>query len=400
MELRAEARRLSAIGTPAAIAESHALRDMAKTICEVTHCSQKESMEKYTLSLGKQIAAEAGKNIPEERYKRVWEKAMAYGDEGLSAPERRDLLAGQQTVSWTSGNTGGYEIPIEYETQVFESVAEVGELLDPAVCDFTVGDSPYLRPRILTGYDLTTVEASQVLETQQQTAGAFPNANSTILRGNIVYRITFAASVEAAGTDGDSGDIPQALAKVSRAAGVGFGRRLESDAVLGNGTSMPGGILDGAGNYVYYTGAGKVTNNDINSIVYSVNRVYRKSKFCSWLMSETVLERIREATDSQNRPLINVVDGENILAGFPIHICPALGVVGGSLGLNSSVIFGDLSHFHVRCSKPTIQRVTNSANTIEYGKILYVARIRMDSILFNPAGISSSQPVVAAQITA
>jgi len=66
---------------------------------------------------------------------------------------------------------------------------------------------------------------------------------------------------------------------------------------------------------------------------------------------------------------------------------------------NSSLIWGDLSAFHIRCSRATLQRAINAANTIEYGKVLYIARIRMDSALFDPSG-GSAPPLVNATITA
>jgi hypothetical protein len=151
---------------------------------------------------------------------------------------------------------------------------------------------------------------------------------------------------------------------------------------------------------VYITGTGKITVTDIESIFFAVNAVYRSQDLCAWLMSDSVYQRVRSAVDLNGRPLLNVKDDEEQLMGKPIYISPSLGVLGGSIPLNSTIVFGDLGHFHIRCSRPTVQRVLNSSIAdITQGKALYVARIRMDSALLDPSG-GNFPPLVAATVTA
>ena len=119
-----------------------------------------------------------------------------------------------------------------------------------------------------------------------------------------------------------------------------------------------------------------------------------------FLASDTVIQRIHAASENNGRPLISVERGEPRMLGFPIHCAPSLGAVGGSPMSNSTLIFGDLGAFHIRCSRPTLQRVINSSTAdIAGGRALYVARIRMDFALFDPSD-GSAPPLVTAVITA
>ena len=85
--------------------------------------------------------------------------------------------------------------------------------------------------------------------------------------------------------------------------------------------------------------------------------------------------------------------------GKPIYASPSLPTLaGGSPATNSTIIFGDLGHYHVRCSRPTLQRVTQaSISDITSGRSLMVGRIRADGALFDPSG-GSAPPLVTATV--
>ena len=68
--------------------------------------------------------------------------------------------------------------------------------------------TPVLRPEVLTGYDLSTVSATLIGETSQQTAGTVPTVNGRVLRANLTYRISLGASLES------EQDIPDLLGKM------------------------------------------------------------------------------------------------------------------------------------------------------------------------------------------
>jgi len=391
MELSDRAQKLSR-GNAADRAEASILVQRAKMIGE-RGCSSDEARTKYSTALLESLNPPRIE-IAEAKYEKAF---FRYLNSRTSEGEKeiRDLITGSQSILYSAGPQGGYTIPLAHEPTVFESIFQTDNLLSEKVCDFTVEPSPTLQPKQLWGYDLSTISASLVAEAAQQGAGTFPNVGGRVLRASLIYKVSIAASVEA------EDDIPNILDKFSRAFGIGFARKLGADAVMGNGdNSHPQGILTALPVPAYTTGSGKITLTDIDSIYFAVNRVYRAQPKCGWLVSDSVYQRIRASVDSSGRPLLSVKDDTETLLGKPVYICPSLGVVGGSPAVNSTLIFGDLSHFHIRCSRPIVSRLINSSTTdITSGRALYVARIRMDSALFDPSG-GSAPPIIQATITA
>jgi len=358
-----------------------------------TGLSSDETRARYSNALNESLGRETTTTTASDSYKRAFHRYLLCGEKPLNDSERRDLLAGTETITYTEGAQGGFLIPLDYEKTLFTALAQTDEILSDEVCSFNIAPTTTLQPQIVSGYDLSTITATSILETAQQTASSFPSVAGKVLRANITYRVSLAGSIEA------EQDVPGAMAKMARAMGVGFARKLGADAINGGGgTGIPNGITNGLSS-VYSTGSGKITYNDLSSIYFSVNRVYRSSPKCGWLMSDSVYERVRNAVDNQGRPILDFLEDREVILGKPVYISPTLGQVGGSLALNSTIVFGDLSHFIVRCSKPTIARELNSATKgIEFGEALYVGRMRMDSVLFDPSS-GSAPPVVISTVT-
>lgn len=348
--------------------------------------SSDEARVRYAKALGEEIAPSS--SFSEKRY----EEAFVNYLKGRGDSELRDLQAGTQSITYTQGASGGYLVPLEYEEDVFEAVAQTDPLLDENVCDFVVEKSPTLQPKIIDGYDLSTISAVQINEATQQTAGTFPTVKGGLLRGNIIYKLSLGVTWES------DIDIPDVMGKISRALGVGFARKLGADAVNGNGgTTAPAGVLTGATSSGYSTSTGVISRADINAIYFSLNRVYRNQPKCAWLMNDVTYQRLRNASDTAGRPLISIENEWEKLMGKPIYVCPS--IAGDLSATNSTIIFGDLGHFHIRCSRPTLQRVTQASITdITQGKSLMVGRIRMDSQVFDPSS-GSSPPIITAVIT-
>jgi HK97 family phage major capsid protein len=76
-------------------------------------------------------------------------------------------------------------------------------------------------------------------------------------------------------------------------------------------------------------------------------------------LPDSVYQRVRNATDNSGRPLLDFSKDKEVLMGKPVYISPSLpNVIIGSPSIAQSgvILFGDLSHFRIRCSRPTIQR--------------------------------------------
>lgn len=373
VELQDRAIALSQSSKPADRAQSSALLSRIALIKE-TGQSTDECRKAYSSELLKNVKESP---VSPEAYKRAFEYFVKNGDSDHSTPEYRDLVAGQQSLTATQGVAGGYLVPVTTELEVLYAMKNIDPLLDSAVCDFKISDTPQFRPTVLAGFDLSSISASLVGEAVQQGVGQFPNVLAKTLRSSLIYKSSLSATLEALD------DIPAATSKFAEVFGTALARQISQDCTTGNGTSQPQGLLTAIPTRAYTTlNSGKIVLNDINSIFFSVDRFWRNRPRTGWLFRDSVYQRIRAAVDTSGRPLINVQDGTETLLGRPLYISPSLPVVGGSIGLNSVIIFGDLSQFHIRMSKITMAKSINSTTTdITTGRALFTARAKVDSVL-------------------
>lgn len=409
--LHDEATRLSR-GTASERAESQVILSRIKSIRE-DGISSDELRQLYAGGLNDELHPRRSP-AQERRYS---ELLFAHLTQGAAVPpcqelkELRDIQAGQQTVNWTLGAQGAFTVPLDYRDRVDEAMAQVSPFMSAKVCDFVQEPTATLQPQTVTGFDLSVVSASLVSESAQQVpqvspggAAGFPNIQTGILQGNRIFKCSFVGSYEA------EQDIPGFWKKISRAAGVAFGRGIGKYLTVGTGGSQPAGIMNGLVSS-YSTGATKLVHQDFLSIFYGTNAIYRRAPQAAWLFNDSVYQRARASTDSAGRPLIdltadfegNIVEG---ICGQPLFVTPDVpgSLMQSSPATSSSIVFGDLSHFKVRTSQMTLSRETQaSIADITKGEALFVARMRADSFLFDPSSstlgaVGSAPPIVLATV--
>lgn len=388
VRLTDEAERLVRTGSVSDRAIATVLQQKIKTIREVTGRSSDEMRSQYATALVEDLSE---KGISPEQYTRAFHAYIAKGRGRLTEAERRDLEVGTATISYTQGAAGGYFVDIKTELDMKNAMKNIDPLLDDTVCDFVMSDTPAFKPTVLAGMDLSSVTASLVGEAVQQVNAAFPNALAKTLRSNIILKWTSSADIEA------MQDIPGILSKYAEAAGTALGRLGGQLCVTGDGSSAePQGILTALPSRAYVTqNTGKTVLDDWTSMFFSVDRFWRNRPKTGWLMSDSVYQRLRQTTDNSGRPLLRIGEDTETLFSKPVYVTPSLPAVGGSLGLNSVVIFGDLGSFHIRMSKPQIQVSYNSAIAdITQGRALLISRARLDSIYLDAS--SGNSPALTA----
>ena len=211
---------------------------------------------------------------------------------------------------------------------VAEGEAQFDPLLNPNVVTLIQEKRFFSRPIQVPGWDLSTIAAQNVYETNQQAGSGDQNPGNTdpVFSGKLLnrwtYRTTLRVSFE---WEEDEAAYGRALKAMARAYGVGFARGIGKDLVNGNGTSQPQGILTAAANSSVSNGtAGKLTLTDILNIYFSVNRIYRIGPKCAWLMDDTSYKYVRAAVDNQGHPLLSVEKDFETLMGKPVYVCPSL----------------------------------------------------------------------------
>jgi HK97 family phage major capsid protein len=350
-------------------------RDQAKLLSQ--RIGVLKSLEESSDELRKRYTAGLSESLAGPSYRSVFDRYVAGQVEKI---EKRDFAAGTQTIAFTEGIPGGYTVPVDYDDTLRIANAQADPILDPDVTSFTMNAGPFLQPRQLSGYDLSTAISTVVGETVFQAAGTVPQALGAVLRSDIAHRVTLASSFEA------EDDIPAFSGKIVRAVGVMLGRGMSRSVMAGKGGADCTGVTATLSSSGTNATPGKIVNTDITTWHQSIDRFYRASPKCAWMLSNSAYTTLRNAVDNSGRPLLNLEGGdEMMLMGHPVYISPSLENAYSSIG--NALLFGDLSHLVIRCGRPTLQRTVNqSVHGAEYGQCEYIARLRGDGAIFDPSG--------------
>ncbi|MGC1545695.1 MAG: phage major capsid protein [Candidatus Acidiferrales bacterium] len=312
--------------------------------------------------------------------------------------ELRDLFAGSQEIAYTEEALGGAMVPVVFYQDVITSLAQTDPLMSEDNVNLIKGLSFGTPPMQVSGYDLTSITATRVPENDNtglpapQTPQYYPPFAGTTLNGYL-YKIALLASFEF-----EMDDWENVSRTMSRAYGVAFARGIGQDLVNGTGSGQPQGLLTAAADSGVTTGAANtITATDISNIFFSVNRLYRNSPKCAWVMADATYQLIRNAKDMNDRPLLNMKEDMEMLMGKKVLVSPFMPSGPGSKG----IVFGDLGHYNVRLSTMFFKRayqLGDAAAAIENFRSFYIGLMRGDAYLLDPATQASPSNTVAAPI--
>jgi HK97 family phage major capsid protein len=164
---------------------------------------------------------------------------------------------------------------------------------------------------------------------------------------------------------------------------VAIARGVGADLVNGNGTTAPQGIVTG-GTAGPISAAATLAGDDIESLYFSVDKAYRPG--ASFLMNDATYLKVRKLKDSSGRPLLSILNDQEMLLGKPLLICPSL--VDVSAGAVAPIVFGDMRQLVVKRSPFLVDRVSEAIGFVEYGIALIRASQRVDSKVLVPSAIS------------
>lgn len=303
-----------------------------------------------------------------------------------AAHQRANLTEGSQTIAFTQALLGGTLVPTEFQEDLFLGLAQVDPLLDDAFA--THIKTKGARPLAVPGWDLSTFAAQRITEGTQLIPFAVPIA-ATQQVGGWPYRASLAASFE---IEEDAYEVMLKLMKLAFA--IGFARGIGKDLVNGNGTNQPGGLVAGVAasgivlNHTIVAGSSVTTNDAFQGAYFSVNRIYRASKSCCWIMNDDVYRWLRSISDGNKRPLIDIRKDKEEIMGKPVIISPSMpgNFYQASPITAGKIIFGDMSRFIVRTSQITVSRSVQASGFVDKGLALYVGHMRADSQVHDPTG--------------
>jgi HK97 family phage major capsid protein len=303
--------------------------------------------------------------------------------------EYRDAVAGVGVVANPQGGSGGYFVPNSFYNDVLLSLAQTDRLLHKKRVTLCEEPDLTMPPKQVSSWDLSTVGSSRVGENSQNVAGVFPTVAQNMLNRAGMHRLSLSASYE---FSDDS--YFQDTDLMSRAFGVGFAR--------GIGAEVAQVLLAGATNSGITIPASVQSTTiqvaQLNTVYFALNRVYRNSDKCAWVMNDKTYEQIRNMATTVGGPLLDIANDKEEIFGKKVLISPSIpGLLVDSGVTPGKIIFGDLSHLVVRLSKLAIS--VNRETFADSGKTLFTGRMRADSAVID-ASAGSAPAIIYATLSA
>jgi HK97 family phage major capsid protein len=282
-------------------------------------------------------------------------------------------------MNTVTGANGGYLLPVEFERILLQGMAQYDDLMNPE--NVRVIPTQNGHTLSLPSIDLSAITSAIVSQNTQQAPVANPTVASNTFGGFTYKTNPIAITMEL-----EQDSFESTMQILMAAFGVGLARGIGADLVNGSGSGAPMGLLTAAADSGITTAAaGAISSTDIESIYFSVNRAYRNSPKCAWVMSDAVYQLIRVQKDTNGRPLLNIVEDKELLFGKRVLISPSVPSAAGSKG----IIFGDLSQFAVRIvGSPEVKRASEVPGYFEKGIALYTGWLRVDSGLIAPGSVA------------
>ena len=296
---------------------------------------------------------------------------------------RAVMQEGTQTLSFTEGNLGGYLVPQEFHDQVIYGLANYDPLLDPDVVTLIESNTAALRPYTIPSWDLSAYTAVKVGESSQQ-AGQTPPTVAGVTLNGYKYKCSLPVTLEL-----EEDMFQPLMTQMQNAFSIGLARGVGADLVNGNGTSAPAGLAAGATASGITTAAhGSLSLGDFTKIFFAVNRIFRQSPKCAFVMNDSTYLLARSAVDNAGRPLLSIENDEEKILGKRVLVSPSVGNV---------IYFGDMSRFCVRVSRLVAQRQIQLPGYVEKGQALYTGWLRCDAQVVDPSA-GSVPPIVSAAL--
>jgi HK97 family phage major capsid protein len=294
----------------------------------------------------------------------------------------------------TTNASAGYFVPAAFMDELFLGMAQYDPLLDENNVRLVKAENA--RPMTIPGIDLSTISATKVGQGVDNPPAISPATNIPAISKNVLGGFSYRSSSIPATFELEQDSFESISKILALAFGTGLARGLGQDLVNGDGVTGPQGLLTAAANSGVTTGAsGVISATDITSIYFSLNRAYRNSPKCAWVMSDTTYQSVRTAKDANNRPLLSMSEDGEKLMGKKVLIAPSMPSAAGSKG----IVLADLSHYVVRVSKDSVQvrRNFQAPGFVENGIALYYSLMRADAELVAPG---TSKPAVYATLHA
>lgn len=290
-----------------------------------------------------------------------------------------------RTLSKLTTGAGGNTVPTSFYDRLMAHLIEVSAILQAGATVLRTNSGEQFQvPK-------TTSHSTAVLTAEAASLSASDPAFGQATLGAYKYGVLIQVSREL--LDDTGVDLEGYLAmQAGRALGNAFG----ADAVTGNGSSKPTGILNnstlgvtgptGVSGGLGPTSATANQGGDLlYDLFYSVIAPYRASSACSWIVRDATMATLRKIKDTTGQYIFQpsmVAGTPDTLVGKPIYTDPFVPAIATGA---KSIIFGDISQFFVRMAGGVrFERSDDYAFANDL--VTFRALIRADSILVDQTG--------------
>lgn len=310
------------------------------------------------------------------------------GISGLNEQQLMELKARQAigdiraAMSTTTTTEGGFTVATEYMRDLEQAMKYYGGMLEMASIIQTG-----------SGADMNFPTADATAEVGEIMGQNSPATGQDTTFGNVALSVYKYGSKKIA--------LPWELiqdsfldieAYIQSVLAMRLGRITNTHFTTGTGTGQPRGIVTGAALGKTGTTGQTLTviYDDLVDLEHSVNRIYRQSRRCGWMMADSSLKVVRKIKDTQGRPIFvpgyetGVPGGApDTLLGRPITINDDVAAMAANA---KSILFGDFSKYVIRrVMDLTLFRMTDSAFTLN-GQVGFMGAMRMGGNLVDAGG--------------
>ncbi|HMG30687.1 MAG TPA: phage major capsid protein [Jiangellaceae bacterium] len=335
--------------------------------------------------------------------KPVERAASQSGDGGDVAKELRSWLRGEsrsrfyevrptspgpisyRALSKLTTGAGGNTVPTSFYDRLMAHLVEVSAILQAGATVLRTDSGEQLQVPKTTGH------STAVLTAEAASLSASDPAFGQATLGAYKYGVLIQVSREL--IDDTGVDLEGYLAmQAGRALGNAFG----ADAITGNGSAKPTGILNnstlgvtgptGANGGLGATSATANQGGDLlYDLFYSVIAPYRASQSCAWIVRDATMAVLRKIKDTTGQYIFQpsmVAGTPDTLVGKPIYTDPFVPAIATGA---KSIIFGDLSQFFVRIAGG-VRFERSDEYAFANDLVTFRALLRADSVLVDQTG--------------
>ncbi len=314
-------------------------------------------------------------------------RAWLKGEKGRVFEVRPNLRSSLnfRTLSKLTTGAGGNTVPTTFYDRLMAHLIEVSAILQAGATILNTDSGETIQvPK-------TTSHSTAVLTAEAASLSASDPAFGQASLGAYKYGVLIQVSREL--VDDTGVDLEGYLAmQAGRALGNAFG----ADAITGNGSSKPTGILNnttlGATGPTGVSGGLGATSATANSggdflidLYYSVIAPYRASTSAAWMARDSTMAVLRKIKDTTGQYMFQpsmVAGTPDTLLGKPIYTDPFIPAIATGA---KSIIFGDISQFFIRLAGGI-----RFERSDDYGfandLVTFRALLRADSVLVDQTG--------------